>query len=201
MEDSIFDPNLQGADTSNKIVVGLERISGAFRALLWEHAKVIGLSPIQIQVLIFLAYHAAPLRNVSHLAAEFNLTKPTISDAVRVLIKKGMVSKSRSDTDHRAFTLALTSEGRKVVAETEQFPQPIKSLVDELDASEQEQLFAKITHLIRGLNRSGILSVQRTCSNCRFYSLHRTRHHCGLLQTDLLDSEIRLDCPEFEASA
>lgn len=52
MSKSIFDPKNQIKDVSSKIVAGLERISEAFKVLLWEKAKALGLSPIQIQILI-----------------------------------------------------------------------------------------------------------------------------------------------------
>jgi len=113
MDKSIFDITFQNTDTVSKIVVGLERISEAFRALLWEYAKTIGLSPIQIQILIFVAYHREQLCTVSHLAKEFNLTKPTISDAVKALEKKGMISKHKTLVDSRSYFIALTEEGKK----------------------------------------------------------------------------------------
>ncbi|MEO0333318.1 MAG: MarR family transcriptional regulator, partial [Bacteroidota bacterium] len=63
MEKSVFNPTNQQSDVSSKIVAGLERISEAFKVLLWEKAKSLGLSPIQIQILIFIAYHKSELCN------------------------------------------------------------------------------------------------------------------------------------------
>ena len=198
MSGSVFDPNYQESSLESKIVVGLERLSSAFRALLWEHAKEIGLSPIQIQLLIFTAFHPSHLCNVSHLAAEFNLTKPTISEAIRVLANKGLVSKQRSESDLRAFTIVLTQEGRQIVTATEDFSSPIHSLVSRLEVSQQEQLFSSLTQLISGLNRTGVLSVQRTCSNCRFFAQLENRFHCNLMQKELQAQDLRLDCNEFQ---
>ncbi|MEZ5024711.1 MAG: hypothetical protein R2728_15915 [Chitinophagales bacterium] len=64
MEKSVFNTDYQQTSLTSKIVVGLERISGAFRYLLWEYAKTIELSPIQIQIIIFLAYHKREFCNV-----------------------------------------------------------------------------------------------------------------------------------------
>ena len=125
MADSIFNPEVQNKDLTSKVVVGLERISEAFRVLLWEHAKTKGISPIQIQLLLFIQYHPPRLCNVSHLAHEFNLTKATISDAVRVLVNKGLLEKEISTKDKRAFHLITTLEGRKMIASTESFAKPI----------------------------------------------------------------------------
>ena len=85
---NLFDPKVQESDLSSKSVVGLERISEVFRVLLWQKSNETGLSPIQIQLLIFIKNHDSSLANVSQLAREFNMKKPTISDAVKVLFQK-----------------------------------------------------------------------------------------------------------------
>ncbi len=198
MDKSIFNPAFQHQDVSAKIVIGLERISEVFRALLWEHAKTIGLSPIQIQILIFLAYHKQNLCTVSHLAKEFNVTKPTISDAVKVLEKKDLIFKNKTATDSRSYYISLTPKGEKNVSETENFANPIKKELQNFNKDEQESLLKTITTLIYKLNRSGIISVQRTCYACKFYEKGKNSDYCNLIQTDLTSTDIRLDCPEFE---
>ena len=40
--------------TEGKIVASLERISQAFRVLLWKKSKEFSLTPLQVQILIFL---------------------------------------------------------------------------------------------------------------------------------------------------
>ena len=80
-------------DLNQKIVNSLERISQAFRVLLWNESKEYGLSPIQIQILIFLFTHSPEKRKISYLAREFDMTKATISDSVKVLFQKSLVTK------------------------------------------------------------------------------------------------------------
>ena len=198
MKKSIFNLTTQQEDTAGKITVGLERISEAFRVLLWGHAKVIGLSPIQIQLLVFIAHHDENLCNVSQLAKEFNLTKPTISDAIRVLTNKKMIEKITLTKDKRAYSIFLTQKGKSMVQNTEHFAEPIKNQLETLDPKEQEQMFLSLTKVIFGLNRAGILTIQRTCYGCRFYEKKKKNHYCHLMEKDLLDKDLRLDCPEFE---
>ncbi|GGX10260.1 MarR family winged helix-turn-helix transcriptional regulator [Aquimarina muelleri] len=198
MSKSIFDISFQHKDVNSKIVIGLERISEVFRSLLWEHAKLLGLSPIQIQILIFIAYHKIDLCTVSHLAKEFNVTKPTISDAVKILEKKEMIFKNKTASDSRSYYINLTPEGHKKVSETENFAAPIKKQLLHFNTEEQESLLKIINTLIYKLNQSGILSVQRTCYACKFYTKDKSKHYCNLIQTNLKDTDIRLDCPEFE---
>ncbi|SFR35143.1 DNA-binding transcriptional regulator, MarR family [Robiginitalea myxolifaciens] len=198
MKSSAFNPNMQEEDLASKITFGLERISEVFKTLLWAKAKVVGLSPIQIQIGLFVAYHRAELCNVSHLAKEFNVTKPTISDAVKILNKKGLIDKDYSASDQRSYTLQLTDSGRKLVREVGDFADPLRDLIGHKDEAELSRFFTTLSELIYSLNRTGVLTVQRTCFGCKFYDKESEEDYCKLLQKKLSNSDIRLDCPEFE---
>lgn len=186
---------------SHKIVVGLQRISEAFKVLLWEKAKEFGLSPIQIQILIFVANHKENYSNVSYLAKEFNLTKPTISDAVRVLLKKELIEKDFSSSDSRSYTIILSDKGKDIVLKTEDYIHPLEKEVNSTSEKTQENLFATVSSLIFQLNKKGILTVQRTCFGCKYYKKTSQNHFCNLLQKPLQSSKIRLDCNEFEQAS
>jgi len=198
MNESTFNPSHQEKDISSKIVVGLERISEVFKLLLWEKAKLVGLSPIQIQILIFIAFHKQELCNVSHLAKEFNVTKPTVSDAIKVLDKKGLIIKDFSSSDSRSYSITLSELGTNIVSQTYDFSSPLKKQFDGFSQSELESLFGTLSQLIHKLNHKGILSVQRTCYGCKFYEKNQAGDYCNLLQKELMTEEIRLDCPEYE---
>ncbi len=199
MDKNIFNPTFQNQSTSGKIVAGLERISEAFKVLLWEKGKEFGLSPIQIQIIIFVAYHKKELCNVSHLALEFNITKPTISDAIKALEAKKLITKKVSPSDSRRYTIQLSEAGKSIVSKTEDFANPITSLLNGLDEANLESLFETISTVIYQLNQNGIISAQRTCYGCKFYRSTENKDYCTLLETDLYKTDIRIDCPEFEA--
>lgn len=198
MDSSVFNPNQQQRDISSKIVAGLERISEVFKVLLWEKAKTVGLSPIQIQILIFIAFHKSESCNVSHLAKEFNVTKPTVSDVIKVLDKKEMILKDFSSSDSRSYTIHLSTLGKEIVAETNDFADPLKKQIDDFNTTELESVFKTLSDLIYKLNRNGILTVQRTCYGCTFYQKNKKKDYCNLLEKELVTQDIRLDCPEFE---
>lgn len=199
MSKSIFNPNHQNNNLTAKIVAGLERISEAFKVLLWEKAKTLGLSPIQIQILIFVTYHKLEHCNVSHLAKEFNVTKPTISDAVRVLIKKQLVEKVLSSSDSRSYGIQLTTDGQNMVKETENFATPLQNQLHQIDDALLEDTFSSLSQLIHRLHKVGVLSVQRTCFACKFYKNDNNIPYCNLLDSKLSSADIRLDCPEFQS--
>ena len=201
MKQSIFDTQIQIVDLPSKIVAGLERISEAFRVLLWEDAKVVGLSPTQIQILIFLAFHPENFRNVSSLAREFNMTKATISDAIKTMVNKKLIEKIPSPTDKRAYSISITPQGSELVVRTMGFAEPLRHAVSGLDPDQQEDLHRAIIDLIYKLNKANILTVQRTCFNCRFYEWTPESHYCHYLRTDLSDKDLRVDCREFQGKS
>lgn len=198
MDNSVFNPNYQDENLSSKIVSGLERVSEVFKILLWEKAKQVSLSPIQIQILIFVNYHKQGLCNVSHLSKEFNVTKPTISDAVKILDKKQLILKDYSSSDSRSYSIHLSQLGKQTIFEIYDFANPLKQQVDKFKEAEQESVFKTLSELIYKLNQNGTLTVQRTCFACKYYQKQGDLDYCRLLERELLNKDIRLDCPEFE---
>lgn len=198
MNNSSFNPTQQERDISSKVVAAMERVSEVFKSLLWEKAKMVGLSPIQIQLLIFVAFHEQSLCKISHLAKEFNVTKPTVSDAIKVLDKKGMISKDFSSSDNRSYSIQLTDLGKELVMQTSSFADPLKTQIDKINDNELENLYGTLIQLIYKLNVYGILDVQRTCYGCKFYEKNEESDYCHLLQKKLSPTEIRLDCPEHQ---
>ncbi|MFY0684578.1 MAG: winged helix-turn-helix transcriptional regulator [Balneola sp.] len=196
MNSSPFNISDQHESVEHKIIVVLERISEAFRVLLWNESKEHSLSPIQVQVLIFLHYHSADKRKVSHLAKEFNVTKATISDTVKTLEKKQLISKSYEPDDARSFTIDLTAKGIEVASRTSHFTKEIQTPINKLPQQEKENLLLNLIGVIHHLNQAGVISIQRMCLTCSFYRKNDNGHYCNLLKQPLNDEELRVDCPE-----
>jgi len=192
-----FDPRNQQDGLESKLVVGLERVTEVFRVLLWQKAKEAGLSPIQIQLLLFIGSHPKSLSSVSNLSREFNLKKPTVSDAIKSLHEKELVAKVFGD-DGRAYNLRLTPRGDKKVKELEGFEAPLKNEIGKMSASMQSSLYGQLNQLIFGLNQSGIIQVQRMCFGCSFYEKRTQGHYCQFIKKALIDDELRLDCEDYE---
>ena len=181
-----------------KITTALERISSAFRVLLWNEGKESSLSPIQIQILVFLFQHPHKNYTASYLAEEFNLTKATISESLKVLFKKKLVQKAENLLDTRSYFLQLTESGIATAKKSSNFSSEIENSLGNFPLEQQEVLFESLTKLIYDLHQSGHISLQRMCFNCRNYSLKNGRHYCSLLEKNLKNSELRVDCGEFE---
>lgn len=198
MKQSAFDVTHQNLNIESKIVASLERVAQAFRVLLWEESKTFSLSPIQIQVLIFLLYHSDEKRKVSYLAHEFNLTKATISDTVKTLEQKKLIVKEFESHDSRSYKIYLTPEGTATAQKIAMFTQQIQAPIDRMEATEKENLLFSLLNIIKHLNQTGVITIQRMCFSCQHYQTDATTqsHYCHLLQSKLEPTELRVDCNE-----
>ena len=184
----------------SKIINGLERLSEVLKSLLWEKAKKHKISPIQIQILMFIKDHHIDICNVSHLAKEFNITKATVSDAVKVLLKKQLLEKDHSPIDNRRYNLLFTPAGESIANDLIDYSLPIEDEIKNLGSQQLIETYNALTELIYQLNQKGIIQVQRTCFNCQLYNGNKkNKHFCNLLNQKLKSQEIRLDCKEHKA--
>ena len=198
MKHSSFNLNEQNQKIESRIVVALERISEAFRVLLWNESKENSLSPIQIQILIFIYFHSLEKCKVGYLADEFNMTKATISDSVKILLSKELVTKETDPIDTRSFSLSLTYEGKKIAKKASLFASSIEQPIEKLTQEQKTIMLNGLLKLIYDLNKSGIITIQRMCFSCSNYQLEKGVHYCKLLKSQLAENELRIDCPEHK---
>ena len=195
---SSFDPQYQNTNVEGKIIVALERISEAFKVLLWKEGKENALTPIQLQLLLFLKYHDPEKCRVNYLAKEFNLTKATISESVRLLAKKGYIRKETDPNDTRSYSIYLTQSGNALAHKCGSFAQNLEQPVQSLSSKKKELLYQSLLELITKLNKAGIVSVQRMCYSCRYYVPAKKNDYCNFLKKELSRTDLRVDCPEHQ---
>jgi DNA-binding MarR family transcriptional regulator len=195
---SVFNVKAQHQDVDSKLVAGLERLAQALRVLLWEQAQTHGLSPIQVQFLVYLKHHAKRDSSVSHLAKTFDLSKATVSDAVSALENKGYLERKPSQEDKRAAILVLTKTGQSLSKELESWADDVKEQLVKLPEEKRLELMTSTMRLIVSLQEAGIINLTRMCYTCQFFEKTEPDHFCVLLNKPLQQKDLRIDCPEHE---
>lgn len=194
---SAFDPIHQSGHVNSKVIVSLEKLAEVFRVLLWDSGKEYGLSPIQIQLLLFVKYHPEEdLRKVAYMAKEFNMTKATISDSLKTLEQKGLVRKKTDLEDARSVTISLTAKGEKISQHVSTFTDPLDTAVEKLAPKEKESLFLTLMRLSRYLLEEEVLAVERMCFHCANYKGNfNDNHYCEAYKKKIVQKSLRVDCP------
>lgn len=193
-----FNPEFQNKSIDAKILAAFERIAEVFRVLLWEKSKKIKLSPIQIQILIFLKYHEQKYCTVNSLAEEFNMTAPTISDSVKALVKKGLVKKIKNLQDKRFYYLNLTAKGEKLINQSQSFVDVLFQSLTSINQTEKETLLSSLLKIIYDLHSKSILITKRMCFTCTYFQRNNGEYYCSLLEMNLEQKDLRIDCPEHK---
>lgn len=193
----------RGADgLERRLADAFERLGHGLRSLAQRTAREHGLSPLQQQAVLALVRQPAARREVGALAAEFDVTTPTMSDAVTALERKGLVSRSPGP-DGRRRLLSLTDGGQEVARRLAPWDGPLLDAFARLPTEDRATTLHSLLQVIADLRRQGVVSVARTCTTCRFFESHAhpgsgAPHHCHLLRAPLPLADLRTDCPEHE---
>lgn len=198
MTSFIYNPNSQNSKTAFKIVFALDKISEYFKNSLREKGKKYKLSPIQIQILIFIENHSNKYQTVNYISDEFNVSKATISDSIKTLEKRGLVKKVKSTKDSRSSLIKLDTKGEKIVDILSEFPQSLTDLVENIKSNNQELLWQELYNILNSLQSAGEINIQRMCNTCVHFSSKNHQSYCNLLNKVLESSDLRLDCNEHK---
>ncbi|NAS14006.1 MarR family winged helix-turn-helix transcriptional regulator [Poritiphilus flavus] len=193
-----FDPHHQSRHIESKIVVALERISEAFKVLLWKKGKEYGLTPLQLQLLLFVRFHPPEKSKVNYLAREFNVAKATISETVRLLGKKELITRMRDPGDSRSYSIHLSETGLELVSKISDFASVIEAPLKDMPQSRKEAFFHELYYLISRLSSDGVISVNRMCVSCKFFERSENGTYCRFLEKVLSPGDHRIDCPEHQ---
>lgn len=195
---SFFDESSEPIE--RRLAVGLQKLGLAMKQHAWSQANEDGLSPTQGQIVATLALEG-PL-NGSELASRLGLTLPTISDSVRVLAEKKVVSKSRDPRHARATLVSLTARGRALAKHVSSWPDFLSAAVAELTEAEREVVLRAVVKMIRSLRQNGYIPTERMCVTCKYFRprVHdgAMPHHCALVDAPMGDWHLRIECSEHE---
>jgi DNA-binding MarR family transcriptional regulator len=186
---------------SRRVMTGLAKLGLVLRSQARAAATKRGLSTTQGEILALLLRKSGV--NLSEVAHALSVTRPTASDAVDALVRKGLVDKNRSPKDPRALSLVLTSKGQREARRASSWPDALQSSVESLSPEEQAAWLRGLMKLLRALESSGALHEVRACPGCAHLSSPpesdaKPPHRCAVLGLELGEADFRIDCPSYE---
>lgn len=186
--------------TDAHIAKVLERIGEVALALRRGTGMAQDLSALQLRVLGFVADRGTEPVGVALLADALQISRPTASDSVRVLVERGFLLRRPDPADGRSHALRLTAIGRKAAAHAR--ATPLRDALGLLPQADKEGTLIALMRVLEALVHSGDVRVQRLCFTCKHYQGDkRSKHRCLLMRTDMTVAELRTDCPDHVAVA
>ena len=132
------------------IISKLSQNLGEMEELAREQLNIKELTTAQMHYLEIINEMSNP--NVTELATEMQLTKPTVTVALDRLLLKGYVAKIQSDADRRSSHLHLTKKGMQINQMHERAHTQFVELMQEtLDPKELEELTVLLEKLTKSL--------------------------------------------------
>ncbi|MEZ5404413.1 MAG: MarR family winged helix-turn-helix transcriptional regulator [Bryobacteraceae bacterium] len=188
-------------DLPSRVVTGLAKVGLALRHKSISEGSAAGLSPTQAQILVMLRSRGGlALKDIADLLA---VRAATASEAVKALERKGFVRKEKGQGDARSIRIVLTPAGEAGAERAAAWPDFLLRAVETLNEEEQRVFLRGLVKMIQSLQERGEIPVSRMCVSCRFFRANAHKdpdrpHHCDFVDGAFGDSEIRVDCPDFE---
>lgn len=176
----------------------LERLGELLKVGARQAGAEHGLQPVQLEVLHYLSacnrFSDTPMAVTEYLGQ----TKGTVSQTIKVLEKKELVSKVADSNDKRISHLQITVEGRRLISDllpTNMFTGACKNLSD----AQQKEISDSLRLLLMAVIQSGHMKSFGICSSCRYNLKNEDgSYFCDLVKAPLSDKDVQLICREHE---
>lgn len=162
-----------------------------------------GLSQLQLEVLSLLVGRKSG-EPISFFARRFMISAATASDSLRVLEAKGLITKTRDRDDARSVLVTITDAGRRAVSGSAAVMTKVLGIVSDWDGGRCEEILPAVIALIDGLQKEGVVPVDRMCTSCRLFAINcdlesqSAPYYCRFLDIPLRTIDLRFDCPDFD---
>ena len=170
----------------------IDRLTRVHAALLRNDE----LNPTQMAALGYLARANRFSRSPSQVADYLSTTRGTVSQTLKVLVKKGFVSEKTAETDKRALVFSLTEKGAQVLEARTEFLDVLVAMGD----ADKDGLQRGVKELLSRLLERRQGRSFGLCKSCKHHQAKGDKMWCGLLEVPLTASEETQICHEHVAA-
>jgi len=183
---------------TNHIYDYVERLSELLRIDSRHAGAQYGIQPVQLEALHYLSicnrYSDTPMAVTEYLGQ----TKGTVSQTLKVLEKKGLLSKLSDKNDKRIYHLKVSNRGKRLLNKTIPTTMFVNAC-DALSEKKQSEITASLKQLLVALLQANNMKTFGVCRSCRYNSKTEDGNYfCNLVQEPLTDDDIHLICKEHE---
>ena len=179
----------------------IERLSSLMRNESRLRGGEYGLQPIQLEALHYLSSCNRYSDTVTGVTEFLGQTKGTVSQTLKVLERKGYISRVVDTEDKRVIHMKVTPSGRKLVADIVPPPNFING-IESLDQKTREQIGKSVSLLLSQILRVNGAKTFGVCKSCiHNRALANGKYYCDLVQTPLTTADINLICREHVLAA
>jgi DNA-binding MarR family transcriptional regulator len=154
---------------STRNSIDLVRALLLLRSQSWSMGDKHGLTPAQMQMLVYLTYANEFSRTPAALADFSGTTRGTVSQTLKILQRKGLVDRSSDPYDGRSLRINLTPAGRRVIKGPGGFDQFVVGLERRMSRSDRRAFEEGIRAVVGALVDRGEHASFGSCTTCAHF--------------------------------
>lgn len=171
----------------------LDRISRIKAAEDWGD----DLNPTQRAALAYLCKANRFSRAPSHVADYLSATRGTVSQTLKALARKSLITETRSSSDRRSISYDVTPHGEAASRNGT----TIDAVLEAMNADEAAALAKTLKGLVGTILQTRAGRSFGICSTCRHHRIRADGTFCALLNEALAPREADQICHEHDAAA
>lgn len=156
--------------------------------------RVSDLNPAQAAALGYLARANRFSRKPSIVAEYLGATRGTVSQTLKALVRKRLVTETAATDDKRSISYAVTPDGHAALERESSFAK----VVAEMPPKEADHLAGALENLMRHLLEARSMRSFGLCRTCRFHANDGGALRCRLLDVALSPDDAERICVEHE---
>lgn len=196
----IYNAQHRKDNRSARIGMALFRMSHALKKMTQTESDTVGLSPVQIQALLFAAHTRNDVATVGNFANIIGTTHVTAVKILNGLVKRGLISKAQKADDRRVTLLSLTPKGKEIVNNLDHWGQLLEDVLQSIPEELLTHFEIGLGSVISTLQEKGHLVVSEPCAGCIHFQPNighaEVPHYCQLIQKYLSHEASLQECPE-----
>ena len=175
----------------------LERICNLLRMEARAFGLQYGLQPVQMEALKYLTQCNRYSDTPQAVGEYLGLTKGTVSQSLKTLEQKGLLTKQPDKQDKRLIHLAPTLKGKNLTkkATLSKGLDPALAITNSVTANELALILRSV---LRGIQQVNGRKAFGACHTCRFNEKHPQGSVCGLTHEPLSAQDVQLLCREHQ---
>ncbi|MFC1500353.1 MarR family winged helix-turn-helix transcriptional regulator [Candidatus Zixiibacteriota bacterium] len=199
---AVFDQAHRAESLPARIALTLLENGVAAQASKTIAARNEGLPTLQASLLIHMHTFNGNGSTVGVLADRMQLTPPTISDSMKALVRKGLLTRKKSEEDGRVAYFHLTNKGHELAYRLQTWADPIEESIRGLTRKQQLDLLGALTRVLRDQVDAGFAPAEAMCVSCGYFrtvSEEGQRFYCERRDELISLEELCTDCPNHIA--
>ncbi len=179
----------------------MERLSNLLRTDSRRGGAEYGIQPIQLEALRYLSICNRYSDTLMATTEYLGQTKGTVSQTLKVLENKGLLTKYTDDNDKRISHLKVSRAGYKLLQKT--IPGPLLTQAcKQMTTATETQIIENLEKLLLTLQHSNNMKSFGVCHTCRFnQKIKANNYFCNLTKEPLSGEETQLICREHQLCA